>query len=604
MGSALSRRGRHFRPRRGRHFRAPIGTSNVVLGLRLFMALAIGAATLTAATASSRPASASPNYTFTNETFQEPSFPPAGWQAEFSDFGPWAAHCPAVTPATGCSAQASATSGAAGMDRLLFNGTSPIPSDLTNVTLSFYSDFTTDATTSGDTAMVGQASVNGSSGDFNFLATVFGTGPNQTNDPSGTPTLHTIPLTSLNLPLAFMWSSPGDTAASPTKTWAISNVVISGTLPATTLTANPIPNTQYHVVAGTPITLTLTGSSNPAGDPLNFAITTPPTVGTLGAITPVNSTSATVVYTAPTTSCPDPNGTPGVICPDSFKFDVSDGGGNVSSPANVALDVNPGGAGGQQVVITAPASENYVTIGQPGGGTTQGADLSGAVSVGPSNFPDEIELHVQAATGTIDLHNAAASGVVFTNGTSSPGTEIDMKGSAAKINTAVGLFQYFPPSGTTPTTTIKLFADDLGATGQGNFTVQTQATVNINGPNNSPAPVLSLPTGNEAIATNAGPLTFPPGAATGISFADAGATGTTQDTVPLGVSGGTLAFPAADTSGGTQLVTVTGNGSSSLTVVGTVAHLNQALADLTFDPSGLPSETVTFTAQVFDPDTT
>ncbi len=72
----------------------------------------------------------------------------------------------------------------------------------------------------------------------------------------------------------------------------------------------------------------------------------------------------------------------------------------------------------------------------------------------------------------------------------------------------------------------------------------------------------------------------------------------------LSVSGGSLALPADDTSGPTALVTAQSLGSgSTLDLTGTVAHLNLAIPDLTFNPTGLPSETVTLTASAVDPDT-
>ena len=72
-----------------------------------------------------------------------------------------------------------------------------------------------------------------------------------------------------DLPLAFRWTSFGDSSTTSTSTWDISNVTITGTEPSTayTLTANPISNTVYpHIVAGTPVTISLSGSSSPTGD--------------------------------------------------------------------------------------------------------------------------------------------------------------------------------------------------------------------------------------------------------------------------------------------------------------------------------------------------
>ena len=232
----------------------------------------------------------------------------------------------------------------------------------------------------------------------------------------------------------------------------------------------------------------------------------------------------------------------------------------------------------------------------------QAADLSSAVSVGPSSFPDEIQLELQASSGTIDLLNGAASGVSFLDGTASGDQTIVMAGSASKLNTALGEFLYFPPSGTTPTATIHMFPEDLGPTGNGPFAQGAEVTTTINGIVTNPPPSLALPTAPLSIANNAGPLTFPAGASTGFFLTDAGASATTQDEVTLSVSAGSLALPASDTSGPNQLVTTQsfGNG-GTLDITGTVAHINEALPDLTFDPSNLGSENVTLTASAVGP---
>jgi hypothetical protein len=567
----------------------------------LAAALTVVATSLTLAGAhATLPAAADTPVTFLNEQFSEATFPPTSWS---TPSGTWSASCPATTPATGCSARAMVSGGTAVGNELLFNPTTGIPSNLQNVTLSFYSDFSPDATTSGDSVAVQQASVHGDTGDFNQLVSIAGTGG---SDATGTPVLHTVALPNDNLPLAFRWTSFGDTSTTSTSTWDISNVMITGTAPATsyTLTANPISNTVYpHIVAGAPVTIALSGSSNPTGDALQFSIASQPKLGTLGAITQVDATDATVVYSPPADACPDPNGTPGFLCSDPFTFTVHDVEGNVSSPAQVDLDVLPGGAGGVLPVVTAPASESYTTLSQ-NGNLVQAADLSSAVSVGPSNFPDEIQLDLQASTGTIELLNATASGVTFLNGTASGDQTIDMAGSLTKLNQALGEFLYFPPSGSTPTATINMFPEDMGPTGSGPFAQGAEVTTTINGIVTNPPPSLALPTGALSIANDAGPLTFPGGAATGFFLTDAGASSTTQDEVLLGVSAGSLALPASDTSGPNQLVTVQslGNG-SSYDITGTVAHIDEALPDLTFDPALLPSETVTLSASAVDPDT-
>ena len=555
--------------------------------------------------ATTQPAAADTAFTALNETFNEGTFPPADWQAPY---GTWSQDCTTasvIAPMTGCAAVATVTDGAVGLNEFLWNPAAGIPANLENPTLSFYSDFSPDATSNGDSVAVMQASVPGDTGDFSSLVTIAQSTVPPT-DATATPVLHTVALTSTNVPIAFRWTSYGDTSPSSTETWAISNVTITGTLPPTpyALTANPISNVVYpHVVAGQPVTIHLSGSSSPTGDYLNFTVTSQPNLGTVGAITQIDATDATVVYTPHALACPDPTGVPGLICPDSFRYTASDVEGNVSTAANVALDIQPGGAAGQTPSISAPTSTPYVTLSQ-NGSLVQGADLSGSVTVGPTAFPDPVELDVEASSGTIDLLNGVASGASFLNGTASGEQQIDLQGSMAQIDAALSLFMYYPPAGTTPTATINLYAWDLGATGGGPRTSPTQATVTVNGIVNDPPPSLARPTGPLAIATNAGPLHFPSGAATGFFLTDTAASASTQDEVLLSVSGGTLALPASDTSGSTALVsTQSSGGGGTLDLTGTVADLNLALADLTFDPTGLESSTITLSASATDPDT-
>src|SRR6056297_3104173 len=106
--------------------------------------------------------------------------------------------------------------------------------------------------------------------------------------------------------------------------------------PATiSLTVNPV-NDPPAADAGaastdedTPVTVTLTGS-DVDGDPLTFAIATGPGNGSVGTITQVTPTSASVTYTPSA----DFNGT------DSFAFTANDGT-VASAPATVALTISP-----------------------------------------------------------------------------------------------------------------------------------------------------------------------------------------------------------------------------------------------------------------------
>ena len=577
----------------------------------LLVTVASVAAALVAVTAPAVPADATPAtpavvaatttpYTFTAQTFDGTPFPPAGWE---TTSGTWTQDCPAPPVPEGCAAVATVTADF-GQSELRFNPGTAIPADLEDATLSFTSNFTPDPTTGVDVLSLrqglgegGRSLLPGDGGDF-------------AADAPGVPVTHTFPLAHLNLPLIFRWYTGSFGSTTPSETWAISNVSITGNLPVVdyALTADPIVNTQYHPISGgSAVTVTLSGSSDPAGDTLGFEIVDPPQLGHLGTINSVDSTHATVSYSVAAQSCKDPDGTPGLFCTDHFTYKATDATGHQSAPVNAAFDITPGGAFGVPPTITAPGSMSYVTLIDGQGQPQQGVDLSTLVSVGPNDYPDavELKLHVRPGGGTLTAPNAGSiPGVTFLNGTSSPGEQLDLRGSTAKLSSALGLLTFFPPAGTTPSTAIDVFARDLGPRGSGPFGDVQQATILINGINTSPPPVLSAPSDPLSVANTGGPLAFPPGSATGFSLVDAGASANTNDTVTLSVDAGTLALPPSDTVGSPPLVTVqSADSGATLTITGTVANLNTALSHLTFDASTLGARTVTLTAFAVDPDT-
>ena len=564
---------------------------------RAISALLVVFSGLTVVLTSTTTAEADTPYTFMHENFSGTQFPPTNWTATS---GTWTKSCtpPPASPAAGCSAVATVSDDQPGTSQFIFDPGSGIPSTLQNPTLNFYSNFDPGPTSAGDTWGVWTAHFQGQLGDLDSqinLTTIDNTSP-------GVQVAHSVPLTSRVLPLVFRWTTFGDSNPTAHKTWSISDVSISGTIAGATytLTADPIPNTTYpNVKGGQPVTLTLSGSSSPTGDALSFGVVSAPTVGTLGTITSIDDTHAHVTYTP--NACPDPNGTANFLCVESFTYKATDLSGNESSPAQVVIDVHPEGAGATTVTVDAPSAVSYQTI-VDSGTPTQAADLSSLVTTGPSGFPDAIELKLQVPTGEIRLPMLGVAGVSLLDGTSSPGAQIHISGSVSHINTAISQLLYFPPAGTTPTTTLSLSTTDLGPTGSGPFTQGASTTVTISPVVVVPRPSIALPTGALKVVAGVAPLTFPSGAATGITVTDGGASSSTLDTVLLSVSAGALALPPADTSGANPLVTATA-GTGTLDITGTVTNLNTALSHLTFDATGLGSSTVTLTASVQDPDT-
>ncbi len=80
-----------------------------------------------------------------------------------------------------------------------------------------------------------------------------------------------------------------------------------------------------------PLNIILTGSDAGSDYPLTFSIVSPPSKGTLSAITPLTDTSAQVTYD----SNLNENGS------DSFTFRVTDTDGEISPPATVSITINP-----------------------------------------------------------------------------------------------------------------------------------------------------------------------------------------------------------------------------------------------------------------------
>jgi len=129
------------------------------------------------------------------------------------------------------------------------------------------------------------------------------------------------------------------------------------------------------------ITLTATDAD---GDPLTFAIVTNPTLGTLGAITPINATSASVTYT------PNPNANGA----DSFTFSANDGQ-STSLPATVSITLTP-----VNDVPSFTAGANVTVVKDSGPQTI--SPWATAISAGP---PDEA---AQTLTFTIAANDNAA----------------------------------------------------------------------------------------------------------------------------------------------------------------------------------------------------
>jgi VCBS repeat-containing protein len=160
----------------------------------------------------------------------------------------------------------------------------------------------------------------------------------------------------------------------------------------------PVANVPAAVVLNEDgsVTITLTGT-DPENAPLTFAIATNPTRGTLGAITPINATSASVLYTASANQ----NGA------DSFTFTVNDGSSS-SAPATVSITIT--------AVNDAPVvnAATFTTVENAGNGTVVGTATATEVDTGQTLIWSITAgntggaFAINPATGQITVANSAA----------------------------------------------------------------------------------------------------------------------------------------------------------------------------------------------------
>jgi hypothetical protein len=174
-------------------------------------------------------------------------------------------------------------------------------------------------------------------------------------------------------------------------------------------------------------------------------------------------------------------------------------------------------------------------------------------------------LTLTVSDGSLSL--GSTSGVTLSgNGTSS----VTLSGTVANLNSAINGLVYTPTSGFHGGDSLKISLSDPGDSLTGTGAV----SLTVNAPT---APTITAPNTTITVTENANVI-FSSAKGDAITFTDAFA-GSNADTLTLIVSQGTLSL------GSTSGVTVTGNGSSSLTVSGTVANLNSAVNGLTYTPT-------------------
>ncbi|HEV8002622.1 MAG TPA: hypothetical protein VGP63_22235, partial [Planctomycetaceae bacterium] len=246
---------------------------------------------------------------------------------------------------------------------------------------------------------------------------------------------------------------------------------------------------------------------------------------------------------------------------DSLTITVLDSGDNESASAHVSLSIS----------TPAPPSINApltATIAQNGALVFASANNNAITVIDAAAGANTDSLTLSVAHGTLTL--ATTSGLSFTTGTNGTASFV-VTGSVANLNAALNGLVYRPAAGYLGSDSFSLSVLDSGDNESGPAIVAITVT-------GSSAPTITAPTGS--VVSENGALAFSAATSNAIAVADSGP-GSNSDLLTLSASHGTVAL------GSTSGLTITGgaNGSSSITVTGSVANLDAALTGLIYQPT-------------------
>lgn len=221
--------------------------------------------------------------------------------------------------------------------------------------------------------------------------------------------------------------------------------------------------------------------------------------------------------------------------------------------------------------ITAPASvsgteDTTVTFSAGGGNAIVLADADAGTSA--------VQLQLTATQGLVTF--STTTGLSFLAGDGTQDSSIIATGTVSALNAALEMLRFDPASDSSGTASIVVQVNDLGNTGSGGALTDS-GTISVTlGAANDP-PVNTVP-GSQNTAQDT-PLAFSAATGNGLSVSDVDA-GAGSLQITLTASNGTVALGTT-----TGLGTVSGNGSATLIISGTVSALNAALDTLVFTPT-------------------
>jgi hypothetical protein len=200
-----------------------------------------------------------------------------------------------------------------------------------------------------------------------------------------------------------------------------------------------------------------------------------------------------------------------------------------------------------------------------------------------------IQVSLAITDGTLSL--AGTSGLTFSSGDGTADSTMTFSGTLADINAALNGLSYTPTPNFGGPATLTVTSNDLGSTGSGGSLSDTDTVaLNINSVNDAPTNTVPGPqTTNEDTS-----LVFSSTIGNAISITDDAGSNPIQAT--LSVTSGTL------TLAGTSGLTFSGgaNGSSTMTVSGTLAGINAALNGLIYTPPAHFNGSATLTITTSD----